>query len=57
MNNQEALEKLADIEEFLYYKMQNPEELAQHWRILAQMHDEAKTLLCQWHNLTGCKLN
>ena len=55
MNNQEIFNMLSDLEEFFYYKMQNPEELGAFWPQLAEMHSEAKTMLCQWHNLTGCK--
>lgn len=55
MSNQEVFNMLSELEEFFYYKMQNPEELGPFWKNLAEMHEEAKTMLCQWHNLTGCK--
>ena len=53
--NQEVFNMLSELEEFFYYKLQNPEELSPFWTILSEMHQSAKTLVCQWHNLTGCK--
>ena len=54
MTNQEIFDSLAELEQALFYKSRNPEELAPFQTILMQMHRDAKTLLCQWHNLTGC---
>ena len=54
MNNQEIFNALAELEQALFYKSRNPEELAAFQPILLQMHREARTMLCQWHNLTGC---
>ncbi len=53
--NQDVFNTLSDLEEFFYYKARTPEELAPFQTILFQMHQEVKTLVCQWHNLTGCK--
>ena len=53
--NQEVFNMLSELEEFFYYKMQNPEELSPFWSILSEMHTSTKTLLIQWSNLTGCK--
>ena len=55
MNNQEIFNTLSDLEQALFYKARNPEELQAFQGILMQMHGEVKTLLIQWHNLTGCK--
>lgn len=54
MNNQEIFNTLSELEQALFYKKLNPEELQAFQGILIQMHGEVKTLLCQWHNLTGC---
>jgi len=55
MNNQEVFDALAELEQFFFYKKNSPGELSAFWSQLAQMHEEVKTLLCQWHNLTGCE--
>jgi hypothetical protein len=55
MNNQEIFNTLSELEQALFYKKLNPEELQPFQSILYQMHSEVKTLLIQWHNLTGCK--
>jgi hypothetical protein len=54
MNNQEIFNTLSELEQALFYKKLNPEELQPFQTILYQMHSEVKTLLIQWHNLTGC---
>ena len=54
MSNQEVFDMLSELEQFLFYKSRNPEELDFFQLSLCEMHREAKTLLCQWHNLTGC---
>jgi hypothetical protein len=53
MSEQEVFNSLSELEEFFYYRLQNPGGLP--WNILAQLHNEIKTALVQWHNLTGCK--
>lgn len=53
--NQEIFETLSALEEFFFYKKNNPEELEPFRHNLFEMHQEIKTLVCQWHNLTGCK--
>lgn len=53
--NQEIFNIISDLEEYFYYKKQNPQELEPFFSILSEMHEEAKALLCQWHNITGCK--
>lgn len=57
MTNQEAFDKLSELEEFFFYKLRNPQELDNEYfrPILHEMHEEVKTLVRQWHNLTGCK--
>lgn len=55
MSNQDVFNMLSELEEFFFYKLHNPEELRPFWSNLAEMHQEAKTMLAQWHNLTGCK--
>ena len=53
MSNKEALETLSKLEEFFFYKMQNPEELGPFWSILADYHSKTKEMLIGWHNITG----
>ena len=52
--NQAIFNMLSELEQALFYKSRNPEELKAFQLVLLKMHDEAKTLLIQWHNLTGC---
>jgi len=56
MDNQQVMEMLSEIEEYFFYRKNNPEELQAFWSILVEMHEAAKTLVCQWHNLTGCSI-
>ena len=53
--NQEVFDKLSELEEFFFNKSRNPEDLQYFQTILFEMHRSMKTLVCQWHNLTGCK--
>ena len=53
--NQEIFNTLSELEEFFYYKMQNPEELGGHFEELMKIHEEATFLVRRWHELTGCK--
>ena len=53
--NQAIFNMLSELEQALFYRSRNPEELQAFQTILYQMHSEVKTLLIQWHNLTGCK--
>ena len=53
MSNKEVINMLSALEEFFYYKRRHPGELEAFQQILYQMHTEAKTLLVQWHNVTG----
>ena len=55
MNNQEIFNALSELEQALFYKMHYPDDLQAFQALLIQMHGEVKTLLIQWHNLTGCK--
>lgn len=52
--NQKVFDTLSELEEFFYYKMQNPEELAGHFEDLTKLHEEARFMLRRWHELTGC---
>jgi hypothetical protein len=52
---QEVFNKLSELEEFFYYKAKNPTELAPFAATLDRLHQEARDLLLQWHNLTGCE--
>lgn len=54
-SRQDAFNAMAALEEYLLYVSRKPEDLEPFSRILHEMHDAAKTLVCQWHNLTGCK--
>lgn len=53
MTEQEVFNSLSKLEEYFFYRLQNPEGL--DWSVLGQLHGEIKTALIQWHNLTGCK--
>ena len=53
MNAQEALNRLSELEEYFFYKKNDPRELEQSKEELEQMHMNIKSLLNQWHNLTG----
>ena len=57
MNNKEVLNLLSQLEEFFLYKRWNAQELIDHQRILNLLHDEAKTMLIQWSNITGEKID
>ena len=52
MSEQEVFNTLSELEEYFFYRMQNPGGLP--FSVLTEMHEEAKTMLHQWHNLTGC---
>ena len=52
--NQEVFNMLSELEEYFYYKLQNPEELSRFWGTLAEMYEDTKTMLLQWHKMTGC---
>ena len=52
--NQEIFNALSELEEFFYYKMQNPEELSGQFDELVKLHEESKFMLKRWHDLTGC---
>lgn len=54
-SRQDAFNAMAALEEYLLYTARKPEELEPFAGILHEMHTAAKTLVCQWHNLTGCK--
>ena len=56
MNNQDVLNTLSDIEEFFFYKKNNPQDLEAFQSDLAQMYSEVKELLLKWHMMTGCKI-
>ena len=43
--NQEIFNMLSELEEFFYYKLQNPEELSRFWGTLAEMYEDTKTML------------
>lgn len=53
MDNQQIFNSLSGLEEALYYKMQNPDDL--DFSALSAIHDSINNALCKWHNLTGCK--
>ena len=56
MNAQEVLNRLSGLEEYFFYKKNDPRELEQSKEELEQMHKNIKSLLNQWHNLTGCTI-
>ena len=56
MNAQEVLNRLSELEEYFFYKKNDPRELEQSKEELKQMHKNIKSLLNQWHNLTGCTI-
>ena len=55
MSYQEAMNKLADLEEFFYYLMINPGDLGEMYSSVQEMHHNTKALLEKWHRMTGCK--
>lgn len=57
MNNKEVLNLLSKLEEFFLYKRRNAQELMPYYRILNELHNEAKTMLIQWANITGEKID
>ena len=54
MNAKDVLNRLSELEEYFFYKKNDPRELEQSKEELKQMHKNIKSLLNQWHNLTGC---
>ena len=56
MNNQEVMNALSDIEEFFFYKKNNPMELSSCEADLKQMHADIKALLEKWHKITGLRI-
>lgn len=56
MNAQEVLYRLSELEEYFFYKKNDPRELEQSKEELEQMYKNIKLLLNQWHNLTGCTI-
>ena len=56
MNAQEVLNRLSELEEYFFYKKNDPRELEQSKEEIEQMHKNIKSLLNQWHNLTGCTI-
>lgn len=53
MTNKEIFNQLSELEEAIYYRMNNPEGLP--FSVLLGVYQEINTALCQWHNITGCK--
>lgn len=53
MTEQEVFNTLSELEEYLFYRMQNPDGL-DYWT-LAEMHNKARVMLKRWHDMTGCK--
>ena len=51
MNDIEILETLAELEQALFYKKCNPEELEPFQHVVAELHGEVKSVLERWHNL------
>ena len=52
MSEQQVLNLLADLEEYFYYRQQNPEGLPSD--DLMKLHDTLNDALRLWHRLTGC---
>ena len=53
MSEQEVFNKLSELEEYFYYRLQNPKGLP--FDALARLHDEINAAMLKWHELTGCK--
>jgi len=53
MSEQEVFNMLSELEEYFYYRLHNPDGIP--WTSANEMHEEIKTLLCQWSTWTGCK--
>lgn len=52
MDNQEVFDALSDLEEAMYYRMQNPEHLP--FDSVTEIHEKIKAALLEWHRITGC---
>ena len=53
MTEQEVFNTLSELEEYLYYRMQNPNGL-DYWT-LTELYNKARVMLERWHDMTGCK--
>lgn len=57
MTNQEILNKLAEIEEALFYKeVGGADREGISFKDLSSMHDKIRDALNEWYRLTGCTL-
>ena len=56
MNRQEAMNALAELEEYFFYKKNNPQDLAEMYFSLDEIHHNIKAILEKWHRMTGCKV-
>lgn len=54
MTEQEVYERLAELEEYLYYRMQNCGDLP--WAAVSNLHEVIKETCVKWNALTGCAL-
>lgn len=52
MSNQEVFNMLSELEEYFYYRMNNPDGLP--FPDMTEMHKKADEMLRTWHELTGC---
>ena len=58
MDNQDVLEKLSDIECYLFYEIDQPSENTASIDLekLKAFHNAIDEALQTWHNMTGCTL-
>lgn len=52
MSNQEVFNMLSELEDYFYYRMNNPDGLP--FDDLTNLHNKADEMLRDWHSLTGC---
>ena len=55
MNEQEAFNKLAELEEYFFYRRLREDSESDERKALDEIHNKIKSALNQWHDLTGCK--
>jgi hypothetical protein len=56
MNRQEVMNTLAELEEYFFYKKNNPGDLSEMQASLEEIHHNIKAELERWHRMTGCKI-
>lgn len=55
MTDREALELIDKLEEYFYFRMQNPSGVL--WGGIAELHSTMKAASCSWRTLSQCCAN